>query len=76
MEIFRSENKCTFFIDDSTGVLEGYYYKTKGNLFVDAFKNGDCLTLIGELDYFYDEICVNIHRLEIVKDLDNEMFIY
>ena len=85
----KKDDKHFFGIDDSTGVMTCVLWLNDFNnsrgqagnrqnelrswLFNQDVKIGDCLSILGGLEYFQDKVQINIHKLRIVKETNEEM---
>lgn len=86
----KKDDKHFFGIDDSTGVINCVLWlndnkTTKaGNrpselrswLIDQNVKPGDCLSILGGLEYYKDKIQINVHKLRIIRSLNDEMLQY
>jgi hypothetical protein len=88
----KKDDKHFFGIDDSTGVITcvlwlNDYNNSRGQagfkqndlrtwLYEKDVKVGDCLSVLGGLEYFKDKTQLNIHKLRIVDNFNEEMLQY
>jgi hypothetical protein len=66
------ENRVTFVVDDSTGVIEASVWKRNGSEFPKAekIKNSLYVRILGNFDYFFERKCFEIERIDIVENFD------
>lgn len=88
----KKDDKHFFGIDDSTGVITCVLWLNDFNnsrgqagnrqndlrtwLFDQDVKIGDCLSILGVLEYFQDKVQINIHKLRVIKEINEEMLQY
>jgi hypothetical protein len=88
----KKEDKHFFGIDDSTGVMTCVLWLNDFNnnrgqagnrqndlrswLFESDVKIGDCLSILGGLEYYRDKVQINVHKLRIIRDTNEEMLQY
>lgn len=88
----KKEEKHFFGIDDSTGVATCVLWlndfnnsrSNAGNrqndlrawLINENVKVGDCLSILGVLEYFQDKTQINVHKLRVVDDVNEELLQY
>lgn len=87
----KKDDKHFFGIDDSTGVITCVLWLNDFNnsrgqsnkqsdlrtwLFDQDIKIGDCLSILGSLEYFQDKVQINIHKIRVIKEINEEMLQY
>lgn len=88
----KKEDKHFFGIDDSTGVATcvlwlNDFHNSRSNagnrqndlrawLINQNVKVGDCLSILGVLEYFQDKTQINVHKLRVIDDMNEEMLQY
>jgi hypothetical protein len=85
----KKDDKHFFGIDDSTGVITGVLWLNDYNnrqsgrtnelrtwLYDQNVKIGDCVSVLAGLEFFKDKKQMNIHKLRIINDINEEMLQY
>jgi hypothetical protein len=90
--LIKKDDKFFFGIDDTTGVMtcvlwlndyqkSGDYASNKQShirmwLSENSIDIGDTLAILGGLEYYQDKIQINVHKLRLIRDSNEEMLQY
>lgn len=85
----KKDDKHFFGVDDSTGVITCVLWLNDFNnsrgqagnrqndlrtwLYEQDVKIGDCISILGALEYYQNKVQLNVHKLRIIKELNEEM---